>query len=72
MIERAKALSLTNVHFLPPVSMQTVGNYLKVADVLLVHLVEDELFEITIPSKTQAYMAAGKPILMAVKGDAQN
>ena len=31
---------------------------------------EDELFEITIPSKTQAYMAAGKPILMAVKGDA--
>jgi glycosyltransferase involved in cell wall biosynthesis len=28
------------------------------------------LFDITIPSKTQAYMAVGKPILMAVRGDA--
>ncbi|WP_176457674.1 glycosyltransferase [Pseudomonas mandelii] len=28
------------------------------------------MFSITIPSKTQAYMAAGKPILMAVDGDA--
>ena len=38
--------------------------------VLLVHLRKDPLFEITIPSKTQAYMAVGKPLLMAVKGDA--
>ena len=28
------------------------------------------MFRITIPSKTQAYLAAGKPILMAVHGDA--
>jgi colanic acid biosynthesis glycosyl transferase WcaI len=28
------------------------------------------LFEITIPSKTQAYMAVGRPLLMAVNGDA--
>jgi glycosyltransferase involved in cell wall biosynthesis len=28
------------------------------------------LFSITIPSKTQAYMHMGRPILMAVKGDA--
>ena len=28
------------------------------------------LFTITIPSKTGAYMAVGKPILMAVRGDA--
>jgi hypothetical protein len=27
------------------------------------------VFTITIPSKTQAYIAAGKPILMAVDGD---
>ena len=36
----------------------------------LVHLKEDDLFKITIPSKTQAYMAAGRPILMAVDGNA--
>jgi glycosyltransferase involved in cell wall biosynthesis len=37
---------------------------------LLVHLKRDPLFEITIPSKTQTYLFAGKPIIMAVGGDA--
>lgn len=59
-----------NVFFLPPVSMKYVNEYLEIADILIVHLKADPLFEITIPSKTQAYMAAGKPILMAVEGDA--
>ncbi len=61
---------LDNVFFLPAVPMQEVGGYLAQADALLVHLKKDPLFTITIPSKTQAYMAAGKPILMAVDGDA--
>jgi glycosyltransferase involved in cell wall biosynthesis len=61
---------LSNVTFLPGVPMSEVGNYLANADALLVHLKKDPLFTITIPSKTQAYMAAGKPILMAVDGDA--
>jgi len=61
---------LHNVLFLPAVPMEEVGSYLQAADVLLVHLKKDDLFHITIPSKTQAYMAAGKPILMAVDGDA--
>ena len=46
------------------------GGYLKAADALLVHLKKDPLFKITIPSKTQAYMAVGRPLLMAVDGDA--
>lgn len=66
----AAAKSLRNVHFLPKVPMSVVGAYLAAAKVLLIHLRDDELFEITIPSKTQAYMAAGKPLLMAVRGDA--
>ena len=61
---------LTNVVFLPSVPMGEVGFYLKSADALLVHLRKDPLFEITIPSKTQAYMTVGKPLLMAVDGDA--
>jgi len=62
--------SLRNVIFLPRVPMAEVGSYLNIADALLVHLKKDPLFTITIPSKTQAYMAVGKPILMAVDGDA--
>jgi glycosyltransferase involved in cell wall biosynthesis len=62
--------NLDNVFFLPAVPMSEVGAYLASADALLVHLKKDPLFTITIPSKTQAYMAARKPILMGVDGDA--
>jgi glycosyltransferase involved in cell wall biosynthesis len=67
---QASKLDLGNVTFFPPVPMTEVGILLEAADVLLVHLRKDPLFKITIPSKTQAYMAAGKPLLMAVDGDA--
>lgn len=67
---RTKEMDLQNVHFLPAVDMETVGGYLCSADCLLIHLRSDPLFEITIPGKTQAYMAVGKPIIMGVNGDA--
>jgi glycosyltransferase involved in cell wall biosynthesis len=67
---RVKSEGLKNVIFLAGVPMSDVGAFLQNADALLVHLKKDPLFEITIPSKTQAYMAIGKPILMAVTGDA--
>lgn len=69
---RALEMKLENTVFLAPVPMSEVGRVLAAADVLLVHLRKDPLFEITIPSKTQAYMAVGKPLLMAVNGDAAN
>jgi colanic acid biosynthesis glycosyl transferase WcaI len=61
---------LSCVYLFPKVSMAEVGGYLTAADCLLVNLRPDALFEITIPSKTQAYMSAGRPIIMAVGGDA--
>lgn len=67
---RAKAPSLPNVRFLPRVPLVEVQAYLAAADCLLVHLRDEALFAITIPSKTQAYLYAGKPVLMAVRGDA--
>lgn len=66
------AANLENVQFLPRVPNNEVGKYLLAADVLLVHLKDDELFKSTIPSKTQAYFEAGKPVIMAVGGDADN
>lgn len=66
----ASDTKLNNVRFLPQVPMYEVGSYLAHADCMLVHLRKDPLFDITIPSKTQAYMAAGKPIIMCVSGDA--
>jgi glycosyltransferase involved in cell wall biosynthesis len=61
--------NLKNVVFKGHVSPEVVSSELQLADALLVHLADDPLFSITIPSKTQAYLAAGKPILMAVKGE---
>lgn len=62
--------SIENIVFIPRLPMSEVGGVLNYANMLLVHLKRDPLFEITVPSKTQAYMAIGKPLLMAVSGDA--
>lgn len=71
-IQQVDELTLDNVYFLPRVPMQEVGDILKQADILLVHLTDNELFSITIPSRTQAYMRIGKPIIMGVNGDASD
>lgn len=64
--------NINNVFFIPRVPMIEVGSLLKKADALLVHLTDNELFRITIPSRTQAYMCIGKPVIMAVAGDASD
>jgi colanic acid biosynthesis glycosyl transferase WcaI len=69
---RANDLNLNNVHFLAAVGMEKVGGFLGSADALLIHLNANPLFKITIPGKTQAYMAVGKPIILGVSGDASN
>ena len=55
--------NIENIVFIPRMPMSEIGGVLEHADVLLVHLKRDPLFEITVPSKTQAYMAMGKPTL---------
>lgn len=70
LAELSRRMQLDNVAFLERQPVEWIGRILALADVLLVHLKDDPLFRITIPSKVQAYMAAGKPILMAVRGDA--
>jgi glycosyltransferase involved in cell wall biosynthesis len=61
---------LGNVRFLEWQPAERMPSIFAISDVLLVHLLDEPLFRITIPSKTIAYMACGRPILMAVEGDA--
>lgn len=68
--EIARERRLNNVLFLPRRPISEIGEVLNLADVLLVHLKDDPLFRITIPSKIQAYLAVGRPILAGVRGDA--
>jgi colanic acid biosynthesis glycosyl transferase WcaI len=68
--QKAKDLGLDNVLFIPQQPMSEIGAILNLADILLVHLKDDPLFRITVPSKIQAYLAVGRPILVGVRGDA--
>ena len=67
----AKQRGLTNVIFHPFQPASEIGRTLRLADALLIHLKNDPLFQMTIPSKTQAYLAMGRPILVGVGGDAE-
>jgi glycosyltransferase involved in cell wall biosynthesis len=73
-VDRLKRIAqerrLNNVLFLPRRPVSEIGEVLNLANVLLVHLKDDPLFRITIPSKIQAYLAVGRPILAGVRGDA--
>lgn len=61
---------LNNVLFIPRQPASEIGAILGKAKALLIHLTDDPLCRIGIPQKTQAYLAAGRPILVAVRGDA--
>jgi colanic acid biosynthesis glycosyl transferase WcaI len=61
---------LRNVTFHPLQPRNQVGAALAQADALLVILKDDPLFAITVPSKTQSSLASGRPIVMAVTGEA--
>ena len=67
---RVSTEGLGNVMFHPQQPRHVVGPVLAQADALLVILKDDPLFRITVPSKTQSSLAAGRPLLMAVAGEA--
>lgn len=57
------------VHLLGRYPIETMGAFFKKADVMLVALNDVLIFNLTLPAKVQAYMAAGKPILASLCGE---
>ena len=53
-----------------PVSRDRMDRIFDASDILAVHLKDDPLYTITIPSKTQHYLACGKPIIAGLSGEA--
>ena len=64
--------NLTNIHCLGRKDPSEMPGYYLEAQALLVTLKDEPIFNLTIPSKVQTYLAAGRPILAAVNGEAQN
>ena len=68
-LERRLAQGPTNVKLLPAVPPSEVAEYYAAADVIVVSLADRPLLRVTMPSKVQAALAAGKPILAHAAGD---
>jgi glycosyltransferase involved in cell wall biosynthesis len=68
-VEQAGSRKLSNVRFvgrLPPEAMPQVFSQ---ASVLLASLVRSPIMSMTIPSKIQAYLASGRPIIACLDGE---
>jgi glycosyltransferase involved in cell wall biosynthesis len=68
--QKAMSLQLENVVFAGAFPMGIMPSIFSRADALLVSLKADKIFSYTIPSKVQAYMSAGRPIIASLDGEA--
>jgi glycosyltransferase involved in cell wall biosynthesis len=67
---RERAEALDNVRFAGRVPQRDMIYAFAKADALVLHLRDNPLFDITIPSKTQFYLAMGRPIIAGLNGEA--
>jgi glycosyltransferase involved in cell wall biosynthesis len=72
MLNEARKRKLVNLHLPGRFPVETMPGFMQKASVLLVTLADQEIFRATIPSKVQAYLAAGRPILACLNGEGAN
>lgn len=73
LIDETMRLDLNDIIFFPGrYPIETMPFFMNRADVLLVSLKDEPIFNLTVPSKVQFYMAQGKPILAMLNGDGRN
>jgi glycosyltransferase involved in cell wall biosynthesis len=68
MMKQAVDRNLNNLVFPGSFPVEVMPTLMSQAAVLLVTLADKEIFRLTIPSKVQAYMAAGRPIIACLNG----
>lgn len=69
MMEQVRARGLGHVHFLDRRPSDEMPQYFSRASAMLVSLKPDPAMAMTIPSKVQSYLAAGRPILASLDGE---
>lgn len=65
---RAAEMSLENVVFIPPVPKDEMSNAIAAADVCIAILKPIEMYKTVYPNKVFDYMAAGRPVVLAIDG----
>jgi len=68
LVAEAEERGLENVVFLPPVPKKDMRDALAAADACLAILKPIELYKTTYPNKVFDYMAAGRPVILAIDG----
>lgn len=68
MIKQGEKKSLTNLFFPGNYPVEVMPELMSRAGALLITLADTEIFSLTVPSKVQAYLAAGKPIVGCLNG----
>lgn len=68
--ELARSVATGGVTFHGNVDRLTMDRIFDLADALIMHLKDDPLYEITLPSKLQHYLSCGKPIIAGLRGEA--
>jgi glycosyltransferase involved in cell wall biosynthesis len=68
LVRRAKEMGLTNVIFLPPVAKSEMPYAVAAADACVAILKPIPLYKTVYPNKVFDYMAAGKPVILAIEG----
>lgn len=66
----AREAGLKNILFLPRIPMERMPELYALVEAVMVHLIDDPLFKITIPGKTQSCLLSGRPVIVSVNGDA--
>jgi glycosyltransferase involved in cell wall biosynthesis len=61
-----------SIHLVGRFPVETMPAFFECADALLVTLKTNEIFARTIPGKVQAYLAAGRPIIGMIDGEARD
>jgi len=60
---------LSNLHLPGRFPVENMPGFMRSASALLVTLADQEIFRYTVPSKVQAYLAAGRPIIACLNGE---
>lgn len=69
MQREVKRRRLANVNFVGRVSEAEAAQILSEAGALLVSLKDDPVLSLTVPSKLQSYLSAGRPIIASMNGE---
>lgn len=70
LAQRTDREGLSNVVFRPSQPIENMAEVMDLSDIQLICLRDIPLYRITLPSKVQATMAAGRPIIASAAGDA--